>query len=75
MYGISYWTKEDGQKLSACAKEAYDRADGKELYWDEVALKLYQDMFQIKVRPCREGDVIEIDTYEEWLACEKRESQ
>ena len=75
MYGISYWTKEDGQKLSACAKEAYDRADGKELYWDEVALKLYPDMFQIKVRPCREGDVIEIDTYEEWLACEKRESQ
>ena len=38
MFGISYWSKEDGQKMAADIDEVYHMPGGKEKYWDEVAL-------------------------------------
>ena len=66
MYGISYWTKEDGQKLVSCLEDAYLKyPGGSQLYWDEVPLKLYIDQFHVQVRSCKMEDIIEIDTFEE----------
>lgn len=68
MFGISYWTKEDGKKMSADIDKVYRMPGGKEKYWDEVALKECLDNYQIRVRPVHEGDIIEIDTYNELKA-------
>ncbi len=65
MYGISYWTSEDGKKMSSDIEKVYNMADGKEKYWDEVALRFCMDNYKIYVRPCFEGDIVEIDTFKE----------
>lgn len=65
MYGISYWTKEDGIKLAECIEKTYNMEGGKEKYWDEVSMRVHKDEFRIAVRPCYDNDVIEIDTFDE----------
>lgn len=65
MYGISYWTRKDGEKLGQCIEKAFTMPGGKEKFWDEVALSVYKKEFKVEVRPCYEGDIIEIDTFKE----------
>lgn len=65
MFGISYWSKEDGQKMAADIDEVYHMPGGKEKYWDEVALTVCKENYEVAVRPVQKGDVIEIDTYNE----------
>ena len=38
---------------------------GKEKYWDEVALRVFSKNYRVEVRPCDEGDIVEIDTFNE----------
>ena len=45
--------------------EIYPSPGGKENYWDNVPLDVYNREFYIEPRPCQEGDVIEIDTLTE----------
>ena len=68
MYGISYWDEDDGKKMSTRIEEAYNMPGGKEKYWDQVALDVYKDDFKIVVRPCKEGDIVEIDSFTELKA-------
>lgn len=68
MFGISYWTKEDGKKMSVDIEKVYRMPGGKEKYWDEVALRECIDNYQIRVKPVQKGDIIEIDTYNELKA-------
>lgn len=65
MKGISYWNKEDGKKLAECIDQAWQMPGGKEKYWDEVALQVYMNEFQVRIRACEEEDLIEIDTFKE----------
>lgn len=65
MYGISYWSEEDGQRLSQDIAAVYTANGGKQKYWDEVALKEYPDKYNIMIRPVFKEDIVEIDTYEE----------
>ncbi len=65
MYGISYWTEEDGKRMESSIEKVYNMQDGKSKYWDEVALCICKDEYEVNVRECKEGDVIEIDTFEE----------
>lgn len=65
MCGISYWDAKDGRRLSKDIVRAYESPGGKEKYWDVVALKDYKKDYRIEVRPCYEGDVVEIDTFGE----------
>lgn len=63
MYGISYWTAEDGAKLERHIQQVYEMPGGKERYWDQVALEYHLKEYQVQVRPCTFEDIIEIDTY------------
>ena len=65
MYGISYWDKQDGLRLAEDIERTYKMPGGKERYWDEVALRVCSKHYQVEVRPCFEGDIIEIDTFNE----------
>lgn len=68
MYGISYWNTKDGRKMSEDIEAAYKMPGGKERYWDEVSMRIFKKHYSIAVRPCYEGDIIEIDTFNELKA-------
>ena len=66
MYGLSYWTKEDGAKLCKHIQDVYENLPGgKEKYWDQVVFDCYPSEYEIYVRPCSFDDIVEIDTFNE----------
>ena len=65
MFGISYWTKEDAEKMEYDIAKVYMSPGGKERYWDEVALRECIDNYNVWVREIDAGEIIEIDTYNE----------
>ena len=62
MVGVSFWSPEDGKRLANHLKVIYDRKDGKQCFWDQVALDFFQDQYKIRVRSCSSWDIAEIDT-------------
>ena len=68
MFGISYWNKEDGEKMADDIKASFEMPGGKEKYWDEVALRDFISHYKIMVKPCHKEDIIEIDTFNELKA-------
>lgn len=71
MYGISYWTEEDGIKLADDIVAALEMPGGKERYWDEVPLKYFSHNYEVHVRECSFDDIIEIDTFRELQELDK----
>ena len=65
MFGISYWTVEDGERLAGHIEKVYASPGGKERYWDQIALDYFKDEYKIAVRECSFDDIVEIDTYRE----------
>lgn len=65
MFGISYWTKEDGQKLSKDIETVFNSPGGRERFWDDVPLDACAKDYNVVVRETKPGDVIEIDTFNE----------
>ena len=65
MFGISYWTEEDGRKLAEDIQKVYDLPGGRERYWDQVALEYCIKNYQVEVRGCTFDDIVEIDTYKD----------
>lgn len=70
MVGISYWDAEDGKKLSKHLPEAFSE-DGKNLYWEQVPLKVFKSEYKVAVRECKACDIIEIDTFKELQAIDE----
>lgn len=65
MMGISYWTEDDGSRLSGFVKQVYEAPGGRERFWDTVPLQYYADEFDVAVRGCSFEDFTEIDTVNE----------
>lgn len=65
MFGISYWSAEDGARLQQDLETVYNLPGGKQRFWDQVVFDYYPDAYKITVRPCTFSDVIEIDTFNE----------
>ena len=65
MIGISYWNGEDGRRLEMDINEVYNEPGGKERYWEQVPLVYKKNNYKVKIRPCKETDIIEIDTFGE----------
>ena len=65
MFGVSYWTEDDGKKLCNHVEQVYNSPGGKERYWDQVALGEYIKEYNIGVRECTFDDIVEIDTFRE----------
>lgn len=72
MYGISYWSEKDGETMSQDIASVYEGPDGTKKYWDEVSMRDCKTHYQIMVRPVYDGDIIEIDTFEELKAIDER---
>lgn len=71
MVGISYWNEIDGHKLSQDIKDVYEAPGGKERYWEQVPLVYRKDHYSVEIRPCREEDIVEIDTFRELKAIDR----
>ncbi len=71
MIGISYWTEEDGEKLSKDVEKVFTSPGGKERYWDQVPLLYCKDNYQVSARLCKREDLIEIDTFTELTQIDK----
>lgn len=68
VYGISYWTAEDGAKLAEHIKAVYEQPGGKERLWDMVPFDYHAEDYLVSVRQCRMEDIAEIDTFNELKA-------
>lgn len=68
MYGISYYNATDGVKMASDIEKVYQSPGGKEKYWEQVMLDVCKNNYKIHVRECHEGDIIEIDTFNELKA-------
>ena len=66
--GISYWTEDDGARLSDHFRQMYEMPGGKENLWDMAPLKYFQSEYRVEIRECDPEDVIEIDTFRELQA-------
>ena len=65
MVGIYYFNSADGAKLSEHIKEAFQAPGGKERYWETVPNQAYKGQYKIEVIPCKDEDIVEIDTFRE----------
>ena len=65
MFGISYWSQDDGAKLADHIKQVFEMPGGRERYWDQVALEYFIKDYAVEVRECTFDDIIEIDTFGE----------
>ena len=65
MYGISYYDAKDGTKMATDIEKVYQSPGGKEKYWEQVMLDVCKNNYKIYLRECHEGDIIEIDTFNE----------
>ena len=65
MVGISYWSGEDGAKLSEDISREYEQEGGRDRYWEQVPLEFFKDRYRVAVRECRAEDIVEIDTFDE----------
>ena len=71
MVGISYWDEVDGHRLAQDIVDVYHSPGGKERYWEQVPLVYCKDRYKVEVRPCREEDITEIDSFKELKAVDK----
>lgn len=66
MFGISYWTQEDGAKLARDFADAFNaNEENKQRFWDDVPCVLMRDHYQVRVRECSFADIAEIDSLRE----------
>ena len=73
MYGISYWTAEDGAKLAVDLPECFEENDeNKQRFWDDVPCVLRNARYDIAVEACTFDDVAEIDSFSELQEIDSR---
>ena len=65
LFGISYWTEQDGTRLAGHLQQVYDMPGGKERYWDQAALEYFIHDYRVAIRECTFEDIIEIVTFRE----------
>ncbi len=68
LWGISMWDKEQGEKLAEEIRHLFEDEHRWDIYWDQVALMLSKDQYDLGIREIPEGSLCEIDTVAELAA-------
>lgn len=71
MVGIYYFNSSDGARLAGHIEEAFRAPGGKERYWETVPNQFCRGQYKIEVIPCKDEDIVEIDTFRELKAIDK----
>lgn len=69
LYSISRWTKQDGRRLKNYLEEEFENGN-RQVYWDDVAMFLHPQDFELGVFKMQRSDVAEIDSLEELAAAD-----
>lgn len=72
LYGVSFWTKEDGRRLRQHLEQEFEEKKNCRIYWDDVALFCYPEEYNLGVREIWDGDIVEIDSLEELARIDER---
>ena len=64
LYSVSRWTSEDGKRLKKHLEEEFEINKNRQIYWDDVAMFVYPDQYDLGIYPMNKGDIKEIDDYE-----------
>ena len=72
MFGISYWTAEDGAKLATDLPIAFSREENRQRFWDDVPCIRMRDRYKVMLEECSFDDVDEIDSLAELQAIDPR---
>lgn len=67
LYSISRWTKEDGKKLSELLEKEFIYNKNTQLYWDDIAIFCYPDLFNLTIYEIKDEDMYEIDTLDDLI--------
>lgn len=71
LYSVSRWSAEDGKKLKKHLEQEFDIQKNRDIYWDDVAMFLHFNDYDLGIREMQQGDIIEIDNYAELIAVDK----
>lgn len=71
LYGVSRWTDDDATKLKKYVEYEFRVKENKMIYWDDIALNLYPNEFDIGIYEISKGDIVEIDTIQELIDLDK----
>lgn len=71
LYSVSRWSAEDGKKLKKHLEQEFDIKKNRDIYWDDVAMFLHFNDYDLGIREMHQGDIIEIDNYKELIAVDK----
>lgn len=67
LHGISFWSKEDCQKLKKQLIFEFEEKKNYQIYWDDLAMFYYRDKYKLGIRKIYKEDVVEIDNIEELM--------
>ena len=67
LFSVSWWTREDGQRLKAHLELEFEEKKNRQIYWDDVALFCHPEAYQLGISPMEAGAVLEIDSLEELI--------
>lgn len=71
LVSISFWSQADGRRLRHLLEVEFDQKRHTDLYWDDVAMFCYPEMFDLGIRAIQREDVVEIDSYEELVQMDR----
>lgn len=71
LYSISRWTANDGVKLKHHLEIEFEQKKNRQIYWDDVAMFCYPAEYKLGIRPMCNGDVLEVDNFNELIALDE----
>lgn len=72
LHSVSFWAKEDAEKLKKHLEEEFLVNRNKSIYWDDIVIFLHPEDYDLKIKKLASGDLIEIDSISDLAAVDRR---
>lgn len=72
LHGVSFWSKQDGEKLEYYIEQEFLKKGNTKLYWDDIAMFTHKDKFKLAIRKISNEDIVEIDNLDELIEIDNR---
>lgn len=67
LYSISRWTKEDGKNLKKLLEREFILNGNTQIYWDDIAMFCYPNLFDLTIYEIKDSDMYEVDTLDDLI--------
>ncbi|MDE7264530.1 MAG: phosphocholine cytidylyltransferase family protein [Anaeroplasmataceae bacterium] len=72
LYSVSRWNAKDGKMLKVLLELEFEKNKNNQIYWDDVAMFLHKDKFDLTIYPMGSKDIVEIDSIEELISMDRK---